>query len=129
MLDNPMFSVKVAHRHAERNFRVEIVPNPFGGVNTHLWRNEAYIIGIAPVLRPAYSLDKRNGKGLTCWVQYFETKHGVLFQQKILNHEAEDGVISLTEEARCGTDRVGVADDRLSGKSPGTSCINAAYSI
>ncbi len=33
-------------------------------------------------------------------------------QQKILNHEAEDGDISLTEEAQCDTDRVGVADDR-----------------
>ena len=64
LLDNPMFSVKVAHRHEERNFRVEIVPNPFGGVNTHLWRNEAYIVGIAPVPRPAYSVQKRNGKGL-----------------------------------------------------------------
>jgi len=34
---------------------VEIVPNPFGGVNTHLWRNEAYIVGIVPIVRPAYS--------------------------------------------------------------------------
>jgi len=35
-------------------------------------------------------------------------------QQKILNHEVEDGDISLTltEEARGDTDRVGVADDR-----------------
>jgi hypothetical protein len=31
--------------------------------------------------------------------------------QKVLNHEAEDGDISLTEEAQCGTDGVGVADD------------------
>ena len=124
-----MFSVKVAHRHEERNFRVEIVPNPFGGVNTHLWRNEAYIVAIAPVRRPADSVQNRNGKGLACWVQCFETKRGELFQRKILNHEAQDGVISLTEEARCGTDRVGVADDRLSGKSPGTGCINAAYSV
>jgi hypothetical protein len=37
----------------------------------------------------------------------------VLPQQKTLNHhEAEDGDISHTEEARCGTDRMGVADDR-----------------
>ncbi len=31
--------------------------------------------------------------------------------QKVLNHEAEDRDISLTEEAQCGTDGVGVADD------------------
>lgn len=122
MLHNPMFSVKVAHRHEERNFRVKIVPNPFGGVNTHLWRNEAYIVGIVPVVRSAYTAKKRNGKGtggkgLACWVQCFEAEHGMLSQQKILNHEAEGGDISLTEEARCGTDRVGVADDRLSEKS------------
>ena len=55
MLDNPMSSVKVARRHEERNSRKEIIPNPFGGVNTHLWRNEAYIVGIVPVVRPAYS--------------------------------------------------------------------------
>jgi hypothetical protein len=50
---------------------VEIVPNPFGGVNTHLWRNEAYIVGIVPVDRHAYSLEKKNRKrtgekGLVC---------------------------------------------------------------
>ena len=31
---------------------------------------------------------------------------------EILNYEAEDGDNSLIEEARGGTDRVGVADDR-----------------
>jgi len=36
-LDNSSASVKVAHRCEERNSRVEIIPNPFGGVNTHLW--------------------------------------------------------------------------------------------
>ena len=41
---------------------MEIVPNPFGGVNTHLWRNEAYIVGIVPVVRPAYSSRTRDGK-------------------------------------------------------------------
>jgi hypothetical protein len=72
-----MPSAKVARRHEERTFRVEIVPNPFGGVNTHLWRNEAYIIGIVPVVRPAYSLERKGtgGKGLACWVQCFEIKH------------------------------------------------------
>ena len=113
-----MPSAKVARRHAERKSKVEILPNPFGGVNTHLWSKEAYIVGIVPVVRPAYSLHRTNGKGtggegLACWVQYFERKHDVLPQQKTLNHhEAEDGDISHTEEARCGTDRMGVADDR-----------------
>jgi hypothetical protein len=59
MLDNPMSSAKVAHDHEERKSKVAIVPNPFGGVNTHLWRNEAYIVGIVPVDRPTYSLEKR----------------------------------------------------------------------
>jgi hypothetical protein len=47
-----MPSVKVAHRHEERNARTEIVHNPFGGVNTHLWRNEAYLVGIVPQPMP-----------------------------------------------------------------------------
>jgi|SRR6267378_2021011 len=57
---------------------------------------------------------KRNGgEGLACWVQYFESEHDVLPQQKTLNHHAtEDGDISHTEEAGCGTDRMGVAYDR-----------------
>jgi len=85
MLDNPMHSVKLAHSHEERTSNVKIVPNPFGGVNTHLWSNEAYIVGIVPVVRPAYSPEGRNGrgtgeKGLACWVQCVETKHGVLSQ-------------------------------------------------
>ena len=54
-----MFSVKVAHRHEARNSRVEIVPNPFGGVNTLLWRNEAYIVGIVPHSTPFYTLPQR----------------------------------------------------------------------
>ena len=62
MLDNPRSSVKVARRQEERNSREEIVPNPFGGVNTHLWRNEAYIVGIVPVVHPAYSFQQWNGK-------------------------------------------------------------------
>jgi len=82
-----MPSAKVARRHEERNFKVEIVPNPFGGVNTHLWRNEAYIVGIVPVVRPAYSPQRRNGRGtggngLACWVQCFETEHGVQLDRK-----------------------------------------------
>ena len=34
ILDNPMCSAKLAHNEKEGNFRVEILPNPFGGVNT-----------------------------------------------------------------------------------------------
>jgi hypothetical protein len=56
MIDNPMLSVKVAHGHRERKFRVEIVPNPLGGVNTHLWRSESYIVGIVPHSMPFYTL-------------------------------------------------------------------------
>jgi hypothetical protein len=26
-----------------------------GGANTHLWSKEAYIVGIVPLIRPAYS--------------------------------------------------------------------------
>ena len=35
---------------------MEIVPNPFGGVNTHLLDNEAYIVGIVPQPMPFYTL-------------------------------------------------------------------------
>ena len=54
-----MPSAKVAWRHKESNSRVEIVPNPFGGVNTHLLNNVAYVIGIVPVVLPAYSVKKK----------------------------------------------------------------------
>jgi hypothetical protein len=57
-----MPSAKLARRREECISKVEIVPNPFGGVNTHLWSNEAYIVGIVPVVRPAYSRQTRNGK-------------------------------------------------------------------
>ena len=60
MLDNPIRSVKVAHDQQERKSKVAILPNPFGGVNTHLWSNEAYIVGIVPVVRPVYSPQTRN---------------------------------------------------------------------
>ena len=81
-----------------------MLPNPFGGVNTHLWRSEAYIVGIVPVIRPAYSPQPRNGKERV-------GRGLVVTQQKLLNHDAEAGNISLTEEARGDTDRMGVADD------------------
>ncbi len=55
ILDKLIPCAKVAHRGKEQNFRVEILPNPFGGVNTHLWSNEAYIVGIVPVAPPFYS--------------------------------------------------------------------------
>ena len=101
---------------------MEIVPNPFGGVNTHLWRNEAYIVGIVPVVRPAYSSQTRDGKeqvgkGLRAGFNDSRQKHGMLSQRKILNHRAEGGDVSFTEEAQGDTGRVGVADDRLSEKS------------
>jgi len=35
-LDNPLASAKVAQRLEKHNSIVEIVPNTFGGVNTHL---------------------------------------------------------------------------------------------
>jgi hypothetical protein len=86
--------------------------------------NEAYIVGIVPVVRPTYKIvfKKRIGKeqeerGLLVWVHGFETEDGVLSKQNILNHQTEHGDSSHTEEARCGTDRVGVADDRQSEKS------------
>jgi hypothetical protein len=83
ILDNPIRSVRVAWRHEERIFKVEIVPNPFGGVNTHLWRNEAYIVGIVPVVHPAYIYQRRNEKGPggkrpPYWGHCFETEEGVL---------------------------------------------------
>lgn len=49
--------------------REEILPNPSGGVNTHLWGNEAYIVGIVQVVRPAYSVKKNNeGNRFASWV-------------------------------------------------------------
>ena len=82
-----MPSAKVARSHEGHTSRMEIVPNPFGGVNTHLWSNEAYLVGIVPVDRPAYSLKTRNGKGrrgkgIACWVQCIEIEDGALSQQK-----------------------------------------------
>lgn len=59
-LDNPSASAKVTQGLEKRNFIVEIVPNTFGGVNTHLWRNEAYIIGIATVVPSVYSSHGKN---------------------------------------------------------------------
>jgi hypothetical protein len=54
-----MTSNKIAHRHEERNFRPEIVPNPFGGGNPYLWGNEAYVVGIAPSRRLSILSPKR----------------------------------------------------------------------
>ena len=82
-----MPSAKLARRHEECISKVKILPNPLGGVNTHLWSNEAYIFGIVPVVRPAYSPQRRNGRGaggneLACWVQCFKRKEGVLPNRK-----------------------------------------------
>ena len=38
-LDNLSASAKVAQGIDKRNSIVEIVPNTFGGVNTHFWRS------------------------------------------------------------------------------------------
>ena len=57
-----MLSATVAHDQQERKSKVAILPNPFGGVNTHLWSNKAYIVGIVPVGRSAYSPQTRDGK-------------------------------------------------------------------
>ena len=53
---------------------------------------------------PPYSPQPRNGKERV-------GRGLVVTQQKLLNHDAEAGNISLTEEARGDTDRMGVADD------------------
>jgi hypothetical protein len=34
---------------------MEIIPNPFGGVNTHLLEHKTYIIGIVPQAKPFYT--------------------------------------------------------------------------
>ncbi len=64
------------------NLHVKILPNPFGGVNTHLWSNEAYIVGIVLFFRPAYSLQKKKwernkGEGVCLLSHCFETEEGV----------------------------------------------------
>jgi hypothetical protein len=59
----------------------------------------------------------KGGKGLLAWFSDSRQKHGMLSQQKILNHKAKGGDVSFTEEAQGDTGRVGVADDRLSEKS------------
>jgi len=116
ILDNPLASARVAQRPRKRNSIVEIVPNTFGGVNTNLWRDEAYIIGIVPVVRPAYNSHKRNEirtrrRMLVAFVLL--KKRWRATHQKVLDyHEAEDRNTFHTEEARCGTDRVGLANDR-----------------
>ena len=85
----------VARGREERNFRMEIVPNPFGGVNTHLWRNDAYIVGIAPVCSPRlYSKRKKEeGQERTGFLVEFSgsRENRAFYQQKIQNHdETED---------------------------------------
>jgi hypothetical protein len=55
MLDNTMASAKVARRHKKLSSRRGILPNPSGGVNTHLSRNVAYVIGIVHVVLSTYS--------------------------------------------------------------------------
>lgn len=54
--DNPIASVKVARNLEERERNLKILPNPFGGVNTHLWRNDPTTtvlskLFVTPILR------------------------------------------------------------------------------
>jgi len=65
MLDNPMASAMVARRHKKLSSREGILPNPSGGVNTHLSRNVAYVIGIVPIVHSTYSASLWNGKGIS----------------------------------------------------------------
>jgi hypothetical protein len=82
-----MHSVKVAHRHEERNFRQEIVPNPFGGVNTHLLETRPTssvlsLLFVSPIVQRQGKEWKGTGwKGLGCWIQCVETKHGVRYRK------------------------------------------------
>jgi hypothetical protein len=90
VLDTPSTSAKVAQGLKKRNSIVEIVPNTFGGVNTHLWRNKAYIVGIVPAVCLAYSFQRRSnrnewergGRSMLGWVQYSGRKHGRLHDRK-----------------------------------------------
>jgi hypothetical protein len=85
-LDNPQSFAKVARIRKKRNSKVKILPNPFGGVNTHLWSNEAYIVGIVPVVVPSYSPHRRNGRGTgrdgLAWAQCFKTNQTGLPNRK-----------------------------------------------
>jgi hypothetical protein len=45
--------------------RKGILPNPSGGVNTHLLRNVAYVIGIVPIVHSTYSASLWNGRGIS----------------------------------------------------------------
>jgi hypothetical protein len=54
-LDNPTISDNVPqgqNSHAD----TETLPNPLEGVNTHLLRNVAYMIGIVRLLIPTYTV-------------------------------------------------------------------------
>jgi hypothetical protein len=64
MLDNPMASAKVGTKTKKLSSRKGILPNPSGGVNTHLSRNVAYVIGIVPVVLSTYSGSLWNERGI-----------------------------------------------------------------
>ena len=59
VLDNPSAYAKVAQGLEERNSIVEIVPNTFGGVNTHLWRTRPTSSGLFLVAASIYSHRER----------------------------------------------------------------------
>jgi hypothetical protein len=77
MLDNPMASAKVARRHKKLSPRKGILPNPSGGVNTHLSRNVAYVIGIVPVVLSTYSA--------SLWNERRNYMHGRVLPERKLN--------------------------------------------
>ena len=118
-LDNPLVSAKVAQRLEKRNSIVEIVPNTFGGVNTHFWCNQAYIVGIVPVVRSAYSSANKEmdriRRGDACLLGQDNSKENMACyptENSETSNEAEDRDTFHTEEARSGTDRVGMANNR-----------------
>jgi hypothetical protein len=55
---------------------------------------------------------EQEGRGLLVGFSVPRQNMACYPNRKFMNHEAEDGDISFTEEARSGTDRVGMADDR-----------------
>src|SRR3989442_11621500 len=76
MLDNPICSTKIARRYEERNTKVEIIPNPFEGVNTHFWETRPTSSVLSLLFVPPIVHKRRNergtgGKGPACGIQCF----------------------------------------------------------
>lgn len=55
MLDNETISVNVRKSILPVTEAMETLPNPFEVVNTHLWRNVAYLLGIVPFVFTFYT--------------------------------------------------------------------------